>query len=160
MGTTTTLPIEQNGRRPIERAGLEAAIEQAGEAIVITEIRGSIQYVNPAFTRMTGYSREEARERTRDLKSDATARTVRELWATIRRAEPARRTGQPGKDGSFYTEEMNIAPSGSERQNVNYIAIMRMLGRRAAEEAQRFLASIVEVRRTALSVTHGREIAL
>ena len=60
MGTTTTLPIENNGRRPIERAGLEAAIEQAGEAIVITDTRGSIQYVNPAFTRMTGYSRDEA----------------------------------------------------------------------------------------------------
>ena len=29
MGTITTLPIEQNGRRPIERAGLEAAIGEA-----------------------------------------------------------------------------------------------------------------------------------
>ena len=60
MGTITIPPIEENGQGPIERARLEAAIEQAGEAIVITDTGGSIQYVNPAFTRMTGYTRDEA----------------------------------------------------------------------------------------------------
>ena len=34
----------------IERAGLVAAVEQAADAIVITGIDGTIQYVNPAFT--------------------------------------------------------------------------------------------------------------
>ena len=149
MGTTTTLPIENNGRRPIERAGLEAAIEQAGEAIVITDIRGSIQYVNPAFTRMTGYSRDEATGHTpRILKSGQhPPQLYEELWATIRQGgtwhgELVNRR----KDGSLYTEEMNIAPvRAANGETVSFIAIKEdVTGRRAAEEAQRFLASIVE----------------
>ena len=44
----------------IERAGLIAAVEQAADAIVITDTAGNIQYVNPAFTTLTGYTREEA----------------------------------------------------------------------------------------------------
>ena len=38
---------------------LATAIEQAGEAIVITDARGNVEYVNPAHERITGYTREE-----------------------------------------------------------------------------------------------------
>jgi PAS domain S-box-containing protein len=38
---------------------LAAAIEQAGEAIVITDLRGNVVYANPAHDRITGYTREE-----------------------------------------------------------------------------------------------------
>jgi len=149
MGTITTLPIEQNGGRPIERAGLEAAIEQAGEAIVITDTRGCIQYVNPAFTRMTGYSSHEATgQNPRILKSGQNPpQLYKELWATIRRGgtwhgELVNRR----KDGSLYTEEMNIAPvRAANGETVSFIAIKEdVTRRRAAEEAQRFLASIVQ----------------
>jgi hypothetical protein len=44
---------------PAGRALLAIAIRQIGEAIVITDNWGTIQYVNPAFTRITGDSREE-----------------------------------------------------------------------------------------------------
>ena len=43
-----------------ERKRLRAAIEQVGEGIVMTDARGNIEFVNPAFERMTGYSRREA----------------------------------------------------------------------------------------------------
>jgi PAS domain S-box-containing protein len=149
MGTIKTLPIEDQGRGPIDRAGLEAAIEQAGEAIVITDTSGNIQYVNPAFTRMTGYSKEEAAgQNPRILKSGRNPPGLyEELWATIRcggtwRGELVNRR----KDGSFYTEKMDIAPvRAANGETVSYIAIKEdVTGRRAAEEAQRFLASIVE----------------
>lgn len=42
-----------------EPAGLLAAIEQAAEAIVITDTQTTIRYVNPAFTKMTAYSSKE-----------------------------------------------------------------------------------------------------
>jgi PAS domain-containing protein len=43
----------------MEKAGLVGAIEEASDAVVITDGEGTIQYVNPAYTRMTGYSAEE-----------------------------------------------------------------------------------------------------
>ena len=43
----------------LAQAGLIAAVEQAADGIVITDASGQIQYVNPAFTAMTGYTREE-----------------------------------------------------------------------------------------------------
>ena len=49
---------ENNGA--IEQSDLLAAVEQTANGIVITGIDGKIRYVNPAFTAMTGYSREEA----------------------------------------------------------------------------------------------------
>ena len=39
---------------------LLAAVRQSADAIVITDTGGIIQYVNPAFTGLTGYSRQEA----------------------------------------------------------------------------------------------------
>src|ERR1019366_3486181 len=43
----------------IQRVSLESAIRQAAEAIVIPSSTGKIQFVNPAFTRMTGYRPDE-----------------------------------------------------------------------------------------------------
>src|SRR5579862_3484587 len=43
----------------IARGDLITAIEQTVEAIVITDASANIRYVNPAFTRITGYTREE-----------------------------------------------------------------------------------------------------
>ena len=45
----------------IERAGLVAAVEQAADSIVVTDTEGRIQYVNPAFTAMTGYTQRGSR---------------------------------------------------------------------------------------------------
>ncbi|MBZ5620075.1 MAG: PAS domain S-box protein [Acidobacteriia bacterium] len=133
----------------IERAGLVAAVEQAADGIVITDTNGKIQYVNPAFTAMTGYTSEEAvGQYPRILKSGRQpAALYEELWKTIRsgrvwHGELINRR----KDGTFYHEEMRIAPvRGSNGETVSFIAIKRdVTERRAAEEAQRFLAAIVE----------------
>ena len=133
----------------VERAGLAAAVEQSADATVITDTSGEIQYVNPAFTLMTGYSREEAAGKNpRILKSGRqSAAFYKELWDTIAsgrvwHGEVINRR----KDGTFYNEEMKIAPvRDSHGEIVSYIAIKRdVTERRAAEEAQRFLASIVE----------------
>jgi PAS domain S-box-containing protein len=133
----------------IERAGLVAAVEQAADGIVITDIDGKIRYVNPAFTMMTGYSGEEAvGQYTRILKSGRhSVAFYEELWNTIRSgrvwhgAMINRR-----KDGTFYNEEMRITPVlDANREIVSYIAIKHdVTERRAAEEAQGFLAAIVE----------------
>lgn len=132
-----------------EQAGLVAAVEQAADAVVVTDIDGRMQYVNPAFTAMTGYASDEALgQHTRMLKSGRHAGGFyQELWTTISsgrvwQGEVINRR----KDGSFYTEEMRIAPvQGSSGEIVSFIAIKRdVTERRAAEAAQRLLAAIVE----------------
>jgi PAS domain S-box-containing protein len=133
----------------IERAGLVAAVEQAADGIVITDAAGAIRYVNPAFTALTGYTRAEAVGRNpRILKSGRHTDTVyQELWNTIRSGQVWNgEVVNRRKDGSLYREEMRIAPVEDEQGKiVSYIAIKRdVTERRAAEEAQSFLAAIVE----------------
>ncbi len=132
----------------LERARLLAALEQAADAVVMTDAAGKIEYVNPAFTAMTGYIREEAvGEYPRILKSGRqTQEFYRELWATITsgrvwHGEMINRR----KDGSLYTEEMQITPVEAGGEIAGFIAFKRdVTERRAAEEAQHFLAAIVE----------------
>ena len=133
----------------IEQAGLVAAVEQTADGIVIADTDGKIQYVNPAFTVMTGYTSEEAvGQYPRILKSGLEpAEFYTELWNTIRsgrvwHGELINRR----KDGTFYHEEMRITPvRDSKGEIASYIAIKHdVTERRAAEEAQRFLAAIVE----------------
>ena len=122
---------------------------QAADAIVITGPDGVIQFVNPAFTAMTGYSREEAvGQNPRVLKSGRQSQAFyQDLWDTIRsgrvwQGELVNRR----KDGSAYQEEMRIAPLvGPDGDLKGYVAIKRNISeRRAADEARRFLAAIVE----------------
>jgi PAS domain S-box-containing protein len=121
---------------------LATAIEQAGDAIVITDTAASILYVNPAFTRMTGYTAGEAiGQNTNILKSGRqSADYYRDLWTTVvagrtRHGELVNRR----KDGTLYTEEMTITPVRNLDDAVtNFIAIKHdVTHRRAAEEARR-----------------------
>ncbi len=59
--------------------------EQAADGIVITDIHANIQFANPAFTAMTGYSCEEAvGQNPRLLKSERnSAALYKQLWSTI-----------------------------------------------------------------------------
>jgi PAS domain S-box-containing protein len=128
---------------------LVTAVEQAADGILITDTKGNIQYVNPAFTKMTGYSCEEVEGKNPSiLKSGCHAQAFYDdLWSTIR-------SGQiwhgdminRRKDGTQYHEEMRIAPvHSSTGEVVNYIAIKHDVSdRRAAEEAKALLAAIVE----------------
>jgi PAS domain S-box-containing protein len=65
---------------------LSRAVEQSSSLILITDTAGKIEYVNPKFTRVTGYSLEEAVGNTPALlKSGHTpAGTYKELWETVK----------------------------------------------------------------------------
>jgi two-component system NtrC family sensor kinase len=93
------------------------AVDAAANAIVITDHEGIILSVNPAFTRLTGFSAEEAIGHTPGiLKSGAQDPDMyRELWATIRAGRVWRgRLVNRRKDGSQYTEEQTITPVTGE----------------------------------------------
>ena len=95
------------------RIRLNMAVDQAAEAIVITDKEGRIEYVNPSFARITGYLREEAvGQNMRILKSGKQDEMFyRNMWGTISRGEVWRgRFINRKKDGTLYDEESVISP--------------------------------------------------
>jgi len=92
---------------------LSQAVEQSPASVVITDPDGNIEYVNPAFTKISGYSSAEAiGQNPRILKSGQTSMdTYVELWATIKTGKIW--TGEfvnMKKDGSLYWEKAIISP--------------------------------------------------
>ncbi len=134
---------------------LSRAIEQSASTILITDPEGTIEYVNPAFTRITGYTVEEAQgQNPRVLKSGHhPPEFYRNLWQTITRGEIwygellNRR-----KDGSLYWESAAIAPVlDAEGRVTHYIAIKEdITARKEAEEALRHYAEQLELQNAEL----------
>jgi len=124
-----TRDITEHRRAEEERLLLMQAIEQAAESIVITDAGETIQYVNPAFERITGYTRDEAVGQTpRILKSGEHDDTFyKKMWDTLLSGETWRgRFVNRKKDGSLYTEEAVISPvHDDEGRPVSYVAVRR-----------------------------------
>jgi PAS domain S-box-containing protein len=108
---------------------LITAIEQSDECVIITNLEGVVEYVNPAFKQITGYSPTEAIGRPLDLFSnpDIGDITHQEILHTLRRGQVWR--GQftsYREDGSSYTEDATISPVRNEQQTVtNYVYLKR-----------------------------------
>lgn len=118
-----------------------AALTAAANAILIANRDGTIVWVNPAFTTLTGYTlTESVGKNSRDLvKSGRQKRAVyEEMWATILAGRVWH--GQlvnRRKDGSLYPEEQTITPMRDARGEItHFITIKQDLSeRRHAEEA-------------------------
>ena len=127
--------------------GLAAAIDQAGQAVVVTDITGTILYVNAAFTAMTGYSSEETvGSNPRLLKSGKQdSWYYANLWESIKAGCNWQGTlTNRRKDGSVYAAEMTVAPvRDADGVVFRYIALSQdVTERRQSEQAQRFLAAL------------------
>jgi PAS domain S-box-containing protein len=125
---------------------LAIAMENAADMVVITDADGVIGYVNPAFERVTGFSRTEAVGATpRILKSGRHDETFyRELWETIVRGEVWQgRIVNRRKNGGVYEEDVSIAPvSDSKGTITGYVAIKRDVTQAAIlDKARDFFAS-------------------
>lgn len=102
---------------------LSQAIEHAGEAIIITTCDGVIEHVNPAFTKITGYTLEEAvGQKPSILKSTAQdPRFYTELWETITDGRVWQgRLVDRRKDGSFFPTMMTVAPILDEKGRITH----------------------------------------
>jgi len=116
------------------------AMDQSTETIVITDTRGLITYVNPAFEKITGYSQEEALGKNpRILQSGQHSdQFYNELWQTVCSGKTWRgRFVNTRKDGSKYTEEATISPVfSSDGKIINYVAVKRDISDKLQLEAQ------------------------
>ncbi len=134
------LEEQVSGRQRAEAlsARLAAALESAGEGVVITDPAGRIEYVNRAWERMTGYSREEAAgANPRLLKSgEHDGAFYRELWQTIsvggvwHREFTNRR-----RDGTLFDVEQTISPvRDASGRTVAFVGIQKDISERKRAE--------------------------
>ncbi len=123
-----------------ERMHLQAAaLEAAANAIVITDSRGAIRWVNPAFTTMTGYGKDEVLgESPRLLQSGKQSEDYyADLWTTISSGEVWKgEIVNRRKDGSLYTEEMTITPVSQDgvAGDTHFVAIKQDISARRREQ--------------------------
>lgn len=118
--------IDQKKKQLQWLAMLEKAIQQSPASIVMTDPEGNIQYVNQAFTEITGYTHEDILGKNpRILKSGLVSEeTYKELWNTIISGKTWR--GEfinRRKNGTLYYESAHISPVIIEEKIAGFIAI-------------------------------------
>jgi two-component system, cell cycle sensor histidine kinase and response regulator CckA len=137
-------------RKEAEEANLRlaTAVEQAVETITIADATGTIVYVNPAFERITGYSRQEALgSNPRILKSGEHDRAFYEhMWQTITSGNVWRgRLVNKKKDGTLFHEEATITPIKDDTGNiVSFVAVKRDVTQEVSLQQQLFQAQKME----------------
>ncbi len=140
--------ITQRRKSDEARVRLATAVEQAAEAIVITDTRGTILYINPAFEQTTGYTREEALgNNPRILKSGLQdEKFYQRMWATISDGKVwSGRFINRKKDGELFEEDACISPVKDASGNiVNYVAVKRDVTREVTLQRQLLQAQKME----------------
>ncbi len=154
---------------------LSRAVEQSSSSVVITDKDGNIEYVNPKFTRLTGYSAEEAiGQNPRVLKSgEQSHEFYRAMWQTISSGKEWRgEFHNKKKNGETYWEFASISAIRDAGGNItHYIAVKEDVtelkktqaalldAKESAEAATRamseFLATISHELRVPLTSIHG-----
>ena len=117
-----------------------SALTSAANAIIITDANGRIEWVNPAFTKLSGYTPEEAIGRfPRLLKSGQhPPEFYASLWTTVRSGQVWHgEMVNKRKDGRFYAEDMMITPvRNADGQIGHYVAVKQDITERRQLEGQ------------------------
>ncbi len=132
--------VEQRSRSEMELRKLTRAVEQSPASIVITDLWGNIEYVNPRFSKVTGYGFDEVLGKNpRILNAGQTPPgTHREMWQTLSAGKEWQgEFVNRRKDGTFYPESAIISPITDPQGLVtHYLAVKEDISeRKQAEEA-------------------------
>jgi len=132
----------KNAEEKIQK--LSMSIEQSPSSIVITDVNGDIEYVNPKFTEITGYTAEEVMgQNPRILKSGHTPSEVYiQLWDTISSGEVWRgELLSRKKNGKYFWEWITMTSIKNEYDEIiNYVAIKEDISVRKQMEADLIVA--------------------
>lgn len=146
----TTFNIDRK-RKTAEKQLLTVtrAIEQSSASVVITDVNGNIEYVNPAFTKLTGYTFSEAiGQNPRVLKTNHTPLSeYKHLWDNITQfKEWSGEFLNKKKNGETYWEYAVISPVVNEQGEItNFVAVKENITeKKKLEEEQKRLLAIFE----------------
>jgi len=131
-----------NVRKELETELIKAAtlVEESSEAIVITGTEGIIQFVNPAFEKITGYTRTEVKGKSiRILESGEHSSLFQKgIWDTISAGKKWKgEIIDRRKDGSFFEMSMTISPITDKDGNITgYVSCQRDMSHEIELEKQ------------------------
>jgi PAS domain S-box-containing protein len=127
-------------KQAVELRKLAAAVEQSSSSIVLTDLQGSIEYVNPTFLRVTGYSAVEIiGKNPRILQSGQTPKHVyKQMWASITAGgEWHGEFYNRKKSGELYWESVSMsAIKDTGGQVTHFLAVKDDITRRKETEKQ------------------------
>ncbi len=152
-----TRDITDRKRTEDQLRKLSLAVEQSPATIVITDTHGNIEYVNPKFTQITGYTMGEALGKNpRILKSgEMSAEGYKTLWENITSGKEWRgEFHNKKKNGDLYWETASISPV-KDKDNVitHFIAVKEdITERRKAESEIRLLAQTLASTKDCISI--------
>lgn len=122
------IDITEEKEREEEIRKLSSAVEQSSSVVVITDTEGRIEYVNPKFEKVTGYSREEVVGKTTGiLKSEKTdPEKCKKLWKTILSGKEWK--GEflnKRKNGEYYWEYTSISPIRNDEGEITHFVAVK-----------------------------------
>jgi PAS domain S-box-containing protein len=125
----------------------DAALQAAPDAVAISDDRGCIQWINPGFTQLTGYSREEVVGQPHHI-LDSSMHDVtfyEQLHTTASAGETCRtEIVNRRKDGSLFTAELVIAPVRNAHAAItHYVAIQHDISQR--KQAEERTATLLQI---------------
>ena len=156
MGAVVTFrDITERKQAQAQLQKLSSAVEQSSSSVVITDVEGRIEYVNPKFTQVTGYTLEEAiGKNPRVLKSDEhPPEFYKDLWRTITSGrEWHGEFCNRKKNGQRYWESASISPIRDVNGKPNYFVAVKedITERKKTERA------LIEARHTAEAATKAK----
>nr|WP_321466909.1 PAS domain S-box protein [uncultured Desulfobulbus sp.] len=119
---------------------LATAVDQAAESVIITDVNGNIEYVNPAFEEISGYSFAEVLGKNPNiLKSgDTPSYHYKLMWEDISQGKVWRGTfTNKKKNGAVYCEEATVTPVKDHNGRIiNYVAVKRDITKHLILEKQ------------------------
>ncbi|MEW8353322.1 MAG: EAL domain-containing protein [Candidatus Thiodiazotropha sp.] len=155
--------ITESKQAEVNLRKLGRVLEQSPTSVMITNTKGDIEYVNPRFEKVSGYSAEEVLgENPRILKSgDKTREEYKAMWDALLAGREWRGIfHNKRKDGSIYWESASISPLRDERgQITHFIAVKEdVTTQKRAEDQLRMNATVFDTTSEGIMVTDADNI--